>query len=637
MRTLALRLLTFLFLALTLVAGVHAEALELRDAEFIGDASVEPPSDVAAWRPQALPDAWRANHPDAGDSGWYRFRFTMPDSHDPLQAVYLPRLGLNAAVFINGKQIGDGGSFDEPIARNWNRPLLFLIPPGLARAGLNTLHVHLRSHAYTQAYLHPLFIGAEKALRTEFESTEFLNITVNQTASLLITSVGILMLSLWWRRRQDVAYAYFGLAALVWAAQSTNLYLRVAPVPTMQWEIMVQGSVQIFSSLLLISMLRYAAVGSGPLIPALWFSAVAGPVSVALAPDRLFMGLTAFWHLYTLVAAAVTLIYLLRAALIRHNRDAGMLVAALALVFVLAGHDWLLHIQNLWDVQRFWPISNLYLLHYSAPFVFLSIGFVMTSRFVRVLNQFEALNNDLEARIQAKQAELQAGFARMHELETARMVTAERERIYSDLHDDVGAKLLSLVYRAATPDDANLARAALQDLRDVVSRTGADSYALEDLAADWRVECEQRLSEAGIALDWQPLGPLADLYLSQPQALSVGRILREAISNAIRHAKARSVVLRISFGDDRLRLEIADDGIGCADGRLHRPGRGLLNMEARARQLGGELTRCDAQPKGCIIALDFPISTSANTRNLKGNAVGFHGLSPEGGITSVAG
>ena len=47
----------------------------------------------------------------------------------------------------------------------------------------------------------------------------------------------------------------------------------------------------------------------------------------------------------------------------------------------------------------------------------------------------------------------------------------ERERIYSDLHDDLGAKLLSLVYRAESPVQADLARAILQDLRDVVTRS----------------------------------------------------------------------------------------------------------------------------------------------------------------------
>jgi len=619
MAKLARRLTALLLLAFALAAG--AQPVELSQAEFVLDASPVPPGEAAPWRAQALPDHWRENHPDAGDQGWYRLRFQAPADRDPLQAVYLPRLGLNAAVWLNGRFIGDGGRFEEPIARNWNRPLLFLIPPGLLHPGENTVHVRLRSHPYTQADLYTVVVGPEKDLRPRFEQVEFLNITVNQTATMLIAATGILMLSLWWRRRQDVAYGYFGLAALVWAAQSTNLYLRVSPVATTTWEILVNGTVQLFSGFLLISLLRYAAAGGGPVISALWLSIVAAPLTMALAPAGHFFKVTSFWHFYTLVAAVATLALLVRAALIQRNRDAGMLVAALALVVVLAAHDWLLHSEHLFAIKHLWPISNLYLLHYSAPVVFLSIGVVMTSRFVRVLNQFEALNNDLEDRVRTKQTELEAGFERMRELETERAVSGERERIYQDLHDDVGAKLLSLVYRAASPEDANLARSALQDLRDVVSRTGSYSYSLDALVADWRVECGQRLNDAGIGLTWRLTGPLAETELTQPQALNIGRILREAVSNVIRHAKANEVVLALALADGRLRMTIQDDGIGCDDTTL-RPGRGLLNMETRAGKLGGTLSRHNTAGGGCVVVLDLPVGTRGGAEKAPSKPVG---------------
>lgn len=619
MSTLA-RLLTFAIL-LALLPAAGAQTLELRQAEFVLDDAPRPPGEAAPWRPQALPDYWRENHPGAGNYGWYRFRFAAPPGRDPLQAIYLPRLGLNAAVWLNGTYVGDGGRFEEPIARNWNRPLLFLIPPGLLRAGDNTLHVRLRSHPFTQADLYAVEIGPEKALRPRFEWTEFLNITINQTATLLIVATGVLMLSLWWRRRQDVAYGYFGLAALVWAAQSTNLYLRVPPVSTATWEILVNGTVQLFSGFLLISLLRYAAAGGRPVIAALWLSIIAGPASLVLVPTQHFFKATSFWHLYTLVAASATLALLVRAALVQRNRDAGMLVASLATVVILAAHDWLLHSQHMFDFGPLWLNSNLYLLHYSAPVVFLSIGVVMTSRFVLVLNQFESLNNDLEERVRAKQAELQAGFARMRELETERAISGERERIYQDLHDDVGAKLLSLVYRAATSDDANLARSALQDLREVVSRTGSDSYTLEALAADWRVECGQRLAEAGIGSDWRLSGPLAETELSQPQALNLGRILREAVSNVIRHAGACNVEFGLALADGHLRVSVRDDGIGCDDSRL-RAGRGLLNMETRAGKLGGRLVRRNAETGGCEIALELPLPGRPGGEKALSNPIG---------------
>ncbi|RQW80992.1 MAG: histidine kinase, partial [Geobacter sp.] len=342
--------------------------LELSTADFVLDSANKPPADSADWHPQALPDSWPINHPQAvaqgAQSGWYRFRFQMPSEFDPLQAVYLPKLGLNAAVYLNGRHIGDGGGFTEPYGRNWNRPLLFLVPPGLLRPGENTLHVRLLSHAYTQASLHPVSIGADKRLRPKFERAIFLRVTLNQTASLLIASMGVLMLSLWWWRRQDVAYGYFGVSALLWAAQSTNLYLQQAPLATAHWEIVINSSFQVFSAFLLISLLRFAAAGGRPIIPLLWFPVFASPLSQIWVPAPHYLALTAFWHVVTLLSAFVTLLFLLRAAIKWHNRDAGLMAGAIGLVVLLAGHDWLMHSQHFWLHRPHEFLDDLYLLHY---------------------------------------------------------------------------------------------------------------------------------------------------------------------------------------------------------------------------------------------------------------------------------
>ncbi|TAJ80989.1 MAG: hypothetical protein EPO42_03395, partial [Gallionellaceae bacterium] len=82
---------------------------------------------------------------------------------------------------------------------------------------------------------------------------------------------------------------------------------------------------------------------------------------------------------------------------------------------------------------------------------------------------------------------------------------AERERIYRDLHDDVGAKLLGLAIsaqRSNQTQDADLARSALQDLRDVVSRSAHSASRLDNLLANMRAETAQRVQAAGVALDW---------------------------------------------------------------------------------------------------------------------------------------
>lgn len=601
-----------LLVAWLVLAACWAHADQPRrfdQAEFLISPATLPPPDTADWKPQALPDEWRVNHTEASRAapanGWYRLTF-QAQTHEPLQALYLPRLGLNAAVYLNGRLLGDGGPFDEPVGRNWNRPLLFLIPDGLLRDGSNTLHVRLLSHPYTQASLEPLWIGPERLLRPHFERALFLRVTLNQTASLLIASIGVLMLVLWWQRRQDVAYGYFGLSALLWAVQSTNLYLRAAPLPTAAWEIFVNSSIQVFSALLLVSLLRFVNAGGRPLVPLLWLSAIASPISLVLMPGNLFFVTTSFWHVYTLFCSLATLAFLLRAAIRWHNRDAILLAGAMGLVVVLAAHDWFMHSQHFWLAPTDGLLDDVYLLHYSAPLVFLMMGLIMTSRFVRVLNEFETLNEELEMRVRTKHAELQESYGRMRAMETEHAVAEERERIYRDLHDDVGAKLLSLVYRASSPDTADLARSALQELRDVVSTTQQDTTTLSAACADWRVECEQRLSAAAITLDWQARGDLESIELHPSQTLNLGRILREAVSNLIKHAQAGRAEIGVEAAVDALRLWVRDDGRGC-NGESGGNGRGLSNMEARAARIGATFVRRDLASGGCEIEVSLPL------------------------------
>lgn len=603
-RRFLLLLLLFAWLA-GMARASELPVMNFTQADFVLADSATPPPDSAPWQALTLPDQWRLSRPGVAGNGWYRLHFRIARPDPGLQAVYLPKLVMNAAVFLNGEAIGDGGSFTEPIARNWNRPLFFPVPGELLHPGDNVLHVRLLGHAYTQAALHPLQLGPESTLRPTYERAYFLNITLNQTAGLLIAAVGVLTLNLWLRRRQETAYGYFGLSALVWSLQATNLYLSHVPVDTAHWEILSNAGFQIFSGFLLISLLRFIGLRQPALVGTLWFGIIAAPLSLWLAPAAWYLPLTAGWHFYTLLATLSTLALLLHAAWRGHNRDARFLVGAMGLVVLFGLHDWLIHSQHIWHGRTAWPLTDVFLLHYSAPLVFLALGLIMTGRYVSALNEYEALADKLDQHVQDKHLQLQESYARMHELETERAVIEERERIFRDLHDDVGAKLLSLVYRAQRAEDADLARSALRDLRDVVSYTGAARFTLDELAADWRSECEQRLSEAGIRLDWQSDG--AAEALSQPQALNIGRILREAISNVIRHAAASTVAIRLEATEDALYLSIADDGRGLAEDARPR-GRGLRNMQVRAQRLGGEVVHENGDGGGCRIALRVPLA-----------------------------
>ncbi len=183
----------------------------------------------------------------------------------------------------------------------------------------------------------------------------------------------------------------------------------------------------------------------------------------------------------------------------------------------------------------------------------------------------------------------------------------ERERIYSDLHDDLGAKLLSMVYRAETPVQADLARAILQDLRDVVTRSRGTPGTLGDVLADIRTEATQRLEVVGIGLDWDASGDLPDPLLDTGHALHLHRIVREAISNTIRHAQARHLRIRVRARADELLLELTDDGSGVSSEVSL--GSGMRNMRTRAVELDGRIDWIEGTQGGAKVLLRMPLES----------------------------
>lgn len=187
-----------------------------------------------------------------------------------------------------------------------------------------------------------------------------------------------------------------------------------------------------------------------------------------------------------------------------------------------------------------------------------------------------------------------------------RGVIEERLRIARDLHDDVGARLLSGLHRQDLTQTHEAMRGAIFDLRTIVSGLSGKELVLGDVLADLRHETAERLSAAGLSLDW-PLPQLdgPDTLVSYRVYKNLTSACREIVSNAIRHAQASGVVVMVSYTRERLDMAISDDGIGLpreAGGRRS----GLVNLERRIIELGGELSFPQVE-RGTRIRLSLPL------------------------------
>jgi signal transduction histidine kinase len=193
-----------------------------------------------------------------------------------------------------------------------------------------------------------------------------------------------------------------------------------------------------------------------------------------------------------------------------------------------------------------------------------------------------------------------------HRLDVAQATEAERRRIYDDLHDDVGGKLLTLLHRVKDPAQVDLVRDVLQDLRDIVSRSRSISGTLLEVLALLRDESERRLDALGVTLDWQQADATGDPPLDDAQAMHLFRIGREAITNALRHARPRHLRVIVARIGDELLFEVTDDGRFFDADRLG-AGRGTRSMRARADELHGDITWLQGTQGGTKVRLRFPL------------------------------
>jgi len=241
---------------------------------------------------------------------------------------------------------------------------------------------------------------------------------------------------------------------------------------------------------------------------------------------------------------------------------------------------------------------------------------------VWLLASLRSLHAELEDRVRQRTAALTAEMAERERLTKELLKISEREqrRIGQDLHDSVcqhftatalagqvlAEKLAALSLQEAVDagkivalveDGITLARNLSRGIYPVELKAEGLTAALRELVAnateqfkvDCRLECEQPV-------------PIHDVTT----ATHLYRIAQESITNAVRHGKARHIVIRLSRSEARTILSIMDNGSGLPDPLPETPGMGLRIMAHRASMIGGTLSVRRAAVDGTVVTCTFP-------------------------------
>ncbi|MFG6486519.1 ATP-binding protein [Roseateles sp. BYS78W] len=616
-RTGRLLLLAWLLVSPAAQAGeVFSQRYEQADhqtAAIVEEAQpLQAPQD-APWQPVALPD--RRQRP-LGESAemdqqramhWYRLRWTMPAglAADAPLAVYVPRVTGEAVTLWLREPQGWRQVFDNQagIAEQWNRPLLMTLPPQRRASGeVLTLALGLPSRYGGFYALSTVWAGPEEELRDRHGLRSALQQTVPAAVSLAMLAMGLLSFVVWLGRRAERAYLYFACAAAGWTLRNLHFFV-ILPSGDLAYAWfwwMTSASVAWLMLATYLFAFRFDARRLPRVERGLALFVLAGSLlTVPGLPVSLLVQ-----HAVTLVAALTVTGVLTALAVRGGRRELRVIVVALWIGLGLAVHDWLL------VGVRISP-ESIYLLPYGALLMIGSFLYAALRRFTGAIEQAESASALLSARLAEREAELAARHEQLRTVEREQALLLERQRLMRDMHDGVGSTLIAMLRlaesgTASAPAMAELLRSAIEDLRLTIDSLEPLEHDLATLLATLRTRVGHRLHSAGLNLEWA----MADMpplpWLEPAQALQVLRLIQEAMTNVIKHARARTLSLSARQEGSALEVRIEDDGCGF-DATLPGSGHGLASMRQRAQVLGATL-RIDTTPgRGTLVVLRLPL------------------------------
>jgi len=237
---------------------------------------------------------------------------------------------------------------------------------------------------------------------------------------------------------------------------------------------------------------------------------------------------------------------------------------------------------------------------------------------------------DISARVQTEEETRQlVAQLRMLAAHLQRVREEERTRIARELHDELGQVLTGLSMDLDWLE-RRLEAAGSGELRDLLLGKTQAMAQLLGTTADTirRIISELRpgiLDTLGLvaALEWQAQDfysrtniactvhtELQEIVLDHERTTALFRVCQEALTNVARHAQASAVAIRLAKTDDAVVLEVHDNGRGVMPAELTTRGSvGLLGMQERARQLGGEVTITGEPGQGTTVTVRLPLCT----------------------------
>lgn len=600
--------------------GEGERSVKLRDAQFMELGRVDGGEPLSP--PAAGPDrAVRLPHRlDPGGLRHVNYRIALevpalPASARPW-ALCVPRWSSSATVWLNGQLLrvpaaGTAGLMDM------HRPALMALPPQL-RPGQHTLDIRLLAVPGAVSGLSAVWFGDDASMRARCQGLHESQRDSGVGNAYLMGFMGLVALAIGGLTRDRLAL-YFALLAAAWCTHHLLVLGSWTAMDEAAWLAAFYATRPLAALPLALFVLNYIG-HQNPGVPRglLLLYGVAYVAFAVLPPTHWPLWLAVF-GLVLLSVMLVLFVWLVRYSV--QKAAFSVVIFCVSLVLAIAF--------NLMDVGRglgWLPWADQSFSYLTIPLLAFGMGALMLERLVRYMGAEERSAVELREEVARQRAKMGQDFVKLQEQAEKIAVLEERKRIVRDMHDGLGTQLVSAsaLLRSSPASSVPLTAVidgALHELRSVLDVLSAsphqndpdddpDDDPVSLLLAKLRHRIGPVFRARGIEIVWQTESMPRGFLTNDQGRLQLLRVLQEAFSNVLKHSQARRVQLSTQVFNDRIVVELRDDGVGMdVQAPLANPlaGHGLANMHLRALDMDSTLKISRLAP-GTSVRLTFPWS-----------------------------
>jgi signal transduction histidine kinase len=544
--------------------------------------------------------------------------------------VLFTQIGVGGDFFLNGTWVASLPPSTEAVRKLWFRPLLIPLPPHLLRTD-GRPDVLTMVQAMQDPYVSrwPLLMGSIDSLTPIAGTIELLSGTVANVTNLLGILAGLLLMGAWLASREK-PFAWAGASIVLWSLLFLLAEWPQLPMPWYRpWRWAIYACIACLPLTMAMFVRSFVGSRGGRLGDRLMIAyACIGPLVYLLGGRATEVWLDRYWTgpvgLYYIYLAAEMVVHGIRT---RSGSATALSILALA-GSALSMHDSAVLSGNLASFvpeQTHWSgwmllFQPIYIAHLGVPVHLLVMANILLHQYRTHARNVRNANATLQEALRRQEAELARSHEHRRRLTKAEAAQHERERIYQDIHDGIGSRLVSTLFalrqgRSHAVEIESQIERCISELRLVINAQGEQSD-IQSAIFGYCMNLEAQLYGSGLELQYEIFdGPAIQLF---PRVhLNVLRILQEAVTNVIKHAGANRLVIELLRAEEtELVLVVTDNGRGLPRDRMPpcgaaarpsgRSGRGIAGFASRADMIGATCTVGPASP-GTRVVLKLPL------------------------------